>query len=55
MPTRLHRATLFALYQLSIAISICLLPLALVVRQAGFHLPVHRVVDRLARAYDTVA
>ncbi|WP_202935113.1 hypothetical protein [Halorussus amylolyticus] len=52
MPTRLHRATLFALYQMSVAISICLLPLALLAKQAGLQLPVHRVVNRLGQAYD---
>ena len=55
MPTRIHRATLFALYQMSVAISICLLPLALLVRQAGLPLPIHRVVSRLERAYDAAA
>ncbi|USZ68842.1 hypothetical protein NGM10_03680 [Halorussus salilacus] len=55
MPTRLRRATLFALYQLSVAISICLLPLAVAAKQAGIPLPVHRVVNRLGRAYDAAA
>lgn len=52
MHTRLHRATLFALYQLSVAVSILLLPLAILTRQVGVTLPAHRVVNRLERAYD---
>ncbi|MFB6172230.1 MAG: hypothetical protein ABEJ23_06830 [Haloarculaceae archaeon] len=49
------RATLFALYQLSIVVGIALLPLALVARQAGVPLPIHRVVERLGTAYERAA
>jgi len=55
MPTRIHRAAVFALYQLSVAISICLMPLALVATRAGLTLPAHRLVERLERAYDAAA
>lgn len=52
METRLHTATLFALYQLSVLLGIVLLPVALVARRAGVMLPIHRVIDRLGSAYD---
>jgi hypothetical protein len=46
-----HRFALLALYQLSIVIGIILLPLAIVAQVGGITLPIHRVVDRLGRAY----
>ena len=55
MSTRLTRATLFALYQTTVAASIALLPLAVLTRQVGITLPVHRIVKRLERAYDATA
>ncbi|MFB6297180.1 MAG: hypothetical protein ABEH56_01525 [Salinirussus sp.] len=51
MAVRPHRAILFALYQLSLFAGIALLPVAVVARQAGLELPVHRVVSRLGEAY----
>jgi hypothetical protein len=42
---------LFALYQSSLAIGLLLLPIAVLVRQAGFTLPVGRLVERTERAY----
>lgn len=48
----LQRTTLFALYQLSIAIGIALLPLAILARQGGITIPVHRLVHRLGHAYE---
>ena len=50
----LQRATVFVLYQVSIALGILLLPVALVARRGGVTLPVHQVVERLDRAYDDV-
>ena len=47
-----ERATLFALYQLSIAIGIALLPLALAVSRFGVVLPIHRVVEGLGQRYE---
>lgn len=47
-----ERATLFALYQLSIALGIVLLPVALLARQGGVNLPVGRLVARLGEAYE---
>lgn len=52
MESRLHRITLFALYQLSVLIGIALLPIALVARRAGIALPIHRAIDRLGNAYE---
>lgn len=51
----LQRATLFALYQLSIAVGIALLPVAVLARQRGITLPIHRVVNRLGTAYEDAA
>ena len=50
----LERATLYALYQLSIALGILLLPVALLLERVGITLPVHRVVERLDEAYANV-
>jgi hypothetical protein len=50
---RLYRASLLALYQLSIFVGILLLPLALGARRLGIPLPIHRVIDRLGTAVDS--
>lgn len=55
MIASMRRASLFALYQSTIAVGIALLPVALVARQIGVPLPLHRVVRRLGRAYDRSA
>ena len=47
-----YRASVFALYQLSLVAGIALLPLALAAEQVGVHVPIGRVVDRLGDAYD---
>lgn len=52
MRSRLQRATVFVLYQLSLLAGILLLPVALLVRRVGLTLPVHRVVDRVGSAYE---
>ncbi|WP_336359409.1 hypothetical protein [Haladaptatus sp. ZSTT2] len=51
---RLYRATLLTLYQLSIFAGILLLPLALGARRLGIPLPIHRIIDRLEMAIDSV-
>ncbi|MFB6173421.1 MAG: hypothetical protein ABEI39_02145 [Halobacteriales archaeon] len=51
----IERAGLFALYQLSIAVGLLLLPVAVLARRAGVTIPVHRVVERLGRAYEDAA
>ena len=51
MASRLYRAFVFALYQLSIVAGIALLPIALATNRVGLTLPVGRVVSRLGDAY----
>ena len=48
----LRRAGLFALYQVTLALGIVLMPVALVVRRAGVALPVRRLVESIGEAYD---
>jgi hypothetical protein len=52
MRSTLNRATVFALYQLSLLTGILLFPLAVAMRQVGVTLPVHRAIDRLGAAYE---
>ncbi|WP_136715469.1 hypothetical protein [Halorientalis salina] len=55
MENRLFRSALFATYQLTLLLGITLLPVALVARQFGVTLPIHRIVTRLADAYEDTA
>lgn len=52
MIERLYANALFALYQMSIMLSIMMLPVALLTRHVGITPPVHRLVERLGNAYD---
>ena len=53
MKARLHCATLLVLYQISVALGIVLLPVALFVhRVGGVALPIHRVIEGLGEAYE---
>jgi len=52
MESRLYRATLFALYQLTVLVGLVMLPIALLVRQVGVAVPVHRAIDRVEAAYE---
>ena len=52
MKSRIHRATLFALYQLCVVIGIAALPLALATRRFGFTLPVHRLIENVGAAHE---
>lgn len=54
MIAALQRKLLFALYQLTVALGILLMPLALVVRRAGFTLPVGRLIDAVNTTYEDV-
>ncbi|WP_435318419.1 hypothetical protein [Haloarchaeobius sp. TZWSO28] len=54
MINRATQAALFALYQLSIAVGILLMPLALAMRRFGVSLPVHRVVETFGGAYEQI-
>lgn len=52
MRSTLNRATVFALYQLTLFAGILLMPIALVARKAGVTLPMHRAVSRINDAYE---
>ncbi|MFB6073640.1 MAG: hypothetical protein ABEJ89_01350 [Haloarculaceae archaeon] len=52
MASRVYRAAVFALYQLTLLAGIMLLPLALAVRKVGLRLPLGQAVDRLGSAYE---
>ncbi|MFC6767273.1 hypothetical protein [Natrinema soli] len=52
MISRAYHATLFALYQLCIVIGIAAMPLAIAARQAGFTLPIHRILANVEEAYE---
>jgi len=52
MIDRALAATLFALYQFTIAAGIALLPVALLTSHVGVTLPVHRMVDATEQAYE---
>ncbi|WP_255167316.1 hypothetical protein [Natrononativus amylolyticus] len=52
MKSRVYYATMFALYQLCIAVGIAVMPLAIAARQAGVTLPVHRVLANVGEAYE---
>jgi len=54
MIERAIAATLFTLYQLTIALGIALLPVALLTRRFGFTLPLDRLVEATERAYELV-
>ncbi len=43
---------MFALYQLTIAFGIVAMPIAIMARQAGFALPVHRLLSSVEAAYE---
>lgn len=49
----IRRTLLFVAYQLTLLAGILAMPIALVLRQAGVTLPVHRLVQSLGRAYET--
>jgi hypothetical protein len=49
---RLYRATLLALYQLTLLVGIMMMPVALVTRKLGIRLPLDRAVLGLKQAYE---
>jgi len=55
MLRRVYLATLFALYQTSLALGIVLMPFALAMSRAGVVLPVHKIIDNLGDAYQNAA
>lgn len=52
MISRVHRATLLALYQLAIVFGIAAMPIALATHRFGVSLPIHRLLVRLEEAYE---
>lgn len=48
---RVRTFALLAAYQISIALGIVLLPVALAFRQVGVVLPIHRFIERFEDAY----
>ena len=48
----MHRTATFALYQLTLALGILLMPVALLARRVGVRLPVDRIVDAAGAAYE---
>lgn len=55
MRTTVYRAWLLALYQLTVATGILLMPLALLARRAGLRLPMAGLLDRLGTAYESAS
>ena len=49
---RIYRATLLALYQMTLLVGILLMPLALVTSKFGVRLPIDRAILRLKKAYE---
>lgn len=48
----MHRTATFALYQLTLALGILLMPVALLARRVGVRLPVDRILEAASAAYD---
>lgn len=51
----LYRTSIFALYQLTVALGIVLMPIALLARRAGVKLPFRRIVETLGTAYENAS
>lgn len=49
---RPYRATLLALYQVTLLLGILMMPLALLTRRLGIRLPVDRAIRSVKRAYE---
>ncbi|WP_162994024.1 hypothetical protein [Halalkalicoccus subterraneus] len=52
MIARLYHATLFALYQTTLALGLCLLPLAVAMKRVGLTLPIRRLLVAAERSYE---
>lgn len=48
----MHRTATFALYQLTLALGILMMPVALLARRAGVRLPIDRMVEAASTAYE---
>jgi hypothetical protein len=49
---RLYRATLLALYQLTLFVGLAMLPVAMVTERLGLRFPIDRAIQRLGDAYE---
>lgn len=49
-----HRTSLLVLHQLTVALGILLLPVALLARQAGIRLPIRRFVEASTESLESV-
>ncbi|ADQ67235.1 hypothetical protein GL213_08320 [Halogeometricum borinquense] len=52
MLNAMHRSVTFALYQLTLALGILLMPVALLMRRVGIRLPLGRAVEAAGDAYE---
>ncbi|GAB3026672.1 hypothetical protein [Natronobiforma cellulositropha] len=52
MKSRVYCASLFALYQLTIALGIFVMPLAIAAHQVGYTLPIHRLLTNVGERYE---
>ena len=50
-----QKAGLLVLYQLTVALGILLMPIALLARHAGVRLPVGRLIETVGTAYEDVS
>lgn len=55
MITRAYHASLFALYQLCIAVGIVLMPLALAANRAGVSIPIHKLLASVGEALENAS
>jgi hypothetical protein len=55
MRTTAYRAWLLALYQLTVATGILLMPVAMLARRVGLRLPMAGLIDRLDAAYESAS
>jgi len=51
----LQRTTTFALYQLTLALGIALMPVALLVRRVGITLPLDQLIRTTSEAYEAAS
>lgn len=54
MRSTVYRAAAFVMYQFSLLAGIALFPMAVLMRQVGITLPVHRMVSRAGDVYDRI-
>ena len=55
MIDRVTKLVLLTAYQSTLALGIALLPVAILARQVGITLPIHRLIERTEKAYQSAA